>query len=202
MKIVTVFFTVILPIALVFQSERQSIVSYKYDTGFIVQELDLDMHPQHHPQFAGTSAILSEYGEYFYFEEEVFLEAIRGNNFSLKLGNIIIEQNSNIYQINSNDEYDNLPINYSSGITQLLYLDDTGIIKLNDRYYVFRYLRYAYIDHAELKYKDREDGELRAFNSDNIRLFLYTQQLLPYPEFLETLIWKRKHELSIFWQQR
>jgi len=173
---------------------------YSMDEGYIVQEINLSMHPQHHPQFAGTSAILSDFGEFFFLKEADLINAFEENNLNLNSLTMVVDPSHNIFAKTEDGDFKNMRINYTKGLTTLLQLDDTGIYKIGERYYILRLIRFAYIDGINLKYRHHEEGDLRKVVGSNVRLFLFTKNIISTSPAIEKFLWKKKYELREFWQ--
>ena len=164
---------------------------YSVDEGYVIQEIDLNMHPQHHPQFAGTSAILSDFGEFYFLKEADLLNAFEKNELNINSITMVIDPSHNIFVKTDKGGYKNMRINYSKGLTTLLQLDDTGIYKIGERYYILRLIRFAYIDGISLKYRHHEEGDLQNIKGSNVRLLLYVKNILPTAPSIENFIWKK-----------
>jgi len=195
---------IIFQVSLLTVAPPDSIVfdNYSVDEGYIIQEINLNMHPQHHPQFAGTSAILSDFGEYFFLKEAELLNALEKNELKLNNTTMVVDpSHNNIFAMTEKGDYKNMRVNYTVGLTKLLQLDDTGIYRIGESYYVVRLIRYAYIDGIHLNYRHYEDGDLRRIEGENVRLFLFTLNILSTSPTIEKFLWKKKYEMPKFWQK-
>lgn len=156
------------------------------------------MSPYHFPRFAGTSCILSHNSEYFVISENELIETIKKDSLNIETLTKIIDTNANVYAKDKDGEYQRLLINYSLGLANLFYLDDTGVYKIGEKHYVIRRLKYAYLNDVELKHLN-DDGKLDEYNNDHLRLFLFFMELLPTSPLIEGYLFKRKYELDEFW---
>jgi hypothetical protein len=112
-----------------------------------------------------------------------------------------VESHPSIRTLSRANKYETLTLNYSSGILNLLTLDDTGVYLVGDKYYVIRKIKYKYIDGIELRYSDPNDELMKEFGSKDLRLFLYTLELLPTSKSIQKHIWKRKYDFCDFWSE-
>ncbi len=177
--------------------------NYSVGEGYIIQEVNLNMHPQHHAQFAGTSAVLSDYGEYYFLKEEELLNALEKNELNLSNATMVVDpsHNNRIFTMTENGDYKNMRVNYTEGLTKLLQLDDTGIYQIGESYYVVRPIKYAYIDGIQLKYKHDQDCDLVKIEGKNVRLFIFTISILSTSPTVENFLWKKKYEMTKFWHK-
>jgi hypothetical protein len=173
---------------------------YKLGEGYLIQELDLDAHPQHNPQFAGLSILLSDYGEFRMVSPNDLLEAIKSDSIDINEWTLLVGPTPDISIVDSLGVYHKLAVNYSIGLTKLLQLDDTEIYCIGGKYYVARYIQYAFLDGLPLYYFSPEE-ELWVNISDlNPRLFLFSLAMLPPTPEIAKYVWKRKYEIPHFWQ--
>lgn len=174
----------------------------KEDEGYIIQELKFNWDPYHYVPgaFAFATAILSENNEYYFSSQEELLQAIKDEHLVLNLLTMVVDPHYLVYSISEEGEILRMKINYSNGMANVLQLDDTDILKIGCKHYVTRKLKYAYMDNVKLMYMD-EDGELKPFNANRPRLFLYTKELLPIDDEVRVHVWKKKYELPEFWQK-
>ena len=173
---------------------------YKTDDTYIIQIVEFDMQTSEFPRFSGLSNIISHNARYHFISEYRLLQAFQDDTLNLEETNVIIEANSYVYAKNKKGEFQALSVNYSTGLNGVLYLDDTGIYNIGNQYFVIRQLKYAYLENLELKYFDNWNDELRAYDIEDFRLFLFAKELLPTSPEIEKFIWKRKFELTDFWQ--
>jgi len=180
--------------------EELSSELYQEDDSYIVQLVGFEMQSSEFPRFSGLSNIISHNSKYYFINEHRLLQAFLDDTLNLEELDVIIEANSFVYAKNKEGEYQRLSVNYSIGINGILYLDDTGIYKIGEQYFVIRRLKYAYLEDLDLKFFDNWEDNLRAYDIENLRLFLFMKELLPISHEIEKYVWKRKFELTDFWQ--
>lgn len=169
----------------------------KDDIGYFIQELGNYSH-DHYLLFTGFHATMSVNNDYYVISEDQLKKSIANDTLNLMELTMIIEPHPDVYILSESNKYEPLLINYTSGISALLSLDDTGVYKIGTKFYVLRKAKYKYTDGIKLKWKD-EDNELREYKSEKLRLFLYTKELLPIPKSIQKHVWKKKYEFPDFW---
>lgn len=182
-------------------SPPESVTSeyYEFEESYIVQEVYFNMTPHHFPRFTGTSGILSRHSEYYIIREDELIHAIKNNSLNITQHTKIIDSNPYVYAPDKNGEYKRLSINYSMGLANLFYLDDTGVYKIGGKYYVLRHIKYGYLSNIKLMHMN-DDEELEEYDNNHVRLFLFIIELLPSSPEIRKHIWKHKYELFDFWQ--
>lgn len=197
----TTYLILLQTILLLFISDIYHPQDYKTDTGYIIQELGINTAYDHYQRFTGLNAILSEHREFYTLSEEKLQKCISADNIELDKLLMIVEPHPSIRTLSRANEYEPLTLNYSSGILNFLTLDDTGVYLIGGKYYVIRNIKYKYIDGINLRYSDPNDELLKEFRSKDLRLFLYTIELLPTSKSIQKHIWKKKYEFCDFWSE-
>ena len=195
----TTYLTFIQTILFLFFSCIMQPQNSKTDTGYIIQGLSLNTAYGHLERFTGFNAILSQHSEFYTLSEKELQEFIEDDKIELKELTMIINPHPSIYTLSKTNEFEPLHLNYSNGLVNILNLDDTEVYKIGGKYYIIRKIKYKYIDQIELRYDSTEDGSLEKFNSKDIRLFLYSLELLPSSKSIKKHVWKKKYEFNDFW---
>jgi hypothetical protein len=170
------------------------------DEGYLVQEIMLNSHPQHHPQFAGLSILLSDYGEYWMVRSVDWNNALKSDSIAMDRKTMIVDASPHFSLPDSLGVPIPIAVNYSVGLTRILQLDDTEIYQIGGKLYAARLIQYAYLDGLPLSYYDSQDESWISISSHKPKLFLYAISLSIASPENGPYVWKRKYELEQFWQ--